>query len=167
MTRNTEIGPLTVVPVTFRQASAFVSTFHRHNKPPRGHKFSVGVTLNSVLVGVAMAGRPIARHFDDGLTLEVNRTCTDGSHNANSLLYGAVWRAAKAMGYTRCITYTQHTESGASLRGAGWVRVKALPARKSWAQSSGDAAAAKRCAIGSGGVERVLWEIRVLHTNAP
>jgi hypothetical protein len=39
----------------------------------------------------------VARHYDDGLTLEVNRTCTDGTRNANSMLYGAVWRAAKAM----------------------------------------------------------------------
>ncbi len=65
------------------------------------------------------AGRPVARAFDDGLTLEVNRTCTDGTRNANSMLYGAVWRAARAMGYARCITYTQHDESGASLKAAG------------------------------------------------
>ncbi|EJP7633356.1 TPA: XF1762 family protein, partial [Escherichia coli] len=42
------------------------------------------------LTGVATAGRPVARHFDDGLTLEVNRTCTTGERNANSALYGAV-----------------------------------------------------------------------------
>ncbi|EPN7168035.1 XF1762 family protein, partial [Escherichia coli] len=34
------------------------------------------------LTGVATAGRPVARHFDDGLTLEVNRTCTTGERNA-------------------------------------------------------------------------------------
>lgn len=151
---------LSVVPVTFRQACAFVENLHRHNKPPRGHKFSIGVRDGSgELVGVAMAGRPIARHFDDGLTLEVNRTCTDGSRNANSALYGAIWRAAKAMGYVRCITYTQQEESGASLRAAGWVKVKSLKARKSWAESSGTALAAKRDPVGNGGVERVLWEI--------
>ncbi|EIH0164219.1 hypothetical protein E8U86_005443, partial [Escherichia coli] len=85
------------------------------------------------LTGVATAGRPVARHFDDGLTLEVNRTCTTGERNANSALYGAVWRAAKAMGYRRCITYTRADESGASLRAAGFVRVKELPSGKSWA----------------------------------
>jgi hypothetical protein len=150
---------LRVVPVSFRQACDFVAKLHRHNKPPRGHKFSIGCSLAGELVGVAMAGRPIARAYDDGLTLEVNRTCTDGTHNANSLLYGAVWRAAKAMGYVRCITYTQHDESGASLRAAGWVRVRELQPRKSWAASS-KTLAHIRDPIGTGGVARVLWEIR-------
>lgn len=111
------------------------------------------------MVGVATAGRPIARHFDDGLTLEVNRTCTDGTRNVNSLLYGAIWRAAKAMGYRRCITYTQADESGASLRAAGWVRVKELPPRAGWAESS-QKLRDKRDPVGNGGVARVLWEIR-------
>lgn len=150
---------VTVRPLTFRQACAFVARLHRHNKPPRGHKFSVGLYDGEQLVGVAMAGRPIARHFDDGLTLEVNRTCTDGTRNANSMLYGACWRAAKAMGYRRCITYTQSDESGASLRAAGFVRVKDLPARGSWAESSVKLRKI-RDQGGTGGIPRVLWELR-------
>lgn len=152
---------LVVVPITFRAACEFVASLHRHNKPPRGHKFSIGLECDGVLVGVAMAGRPVARHFDDGRTLEVNRTCTDGTKNANSALYGAIWRAAKAMGYSRCITYTQAAESGASLRAAGWIRVKELSARKSWAESTADDRLVKmRDPVGNGGVSRVLWEIR-------
>ena len=150
---------LAVCPVTFREACSFVAEHHRHNKPPRGHKFSIGARADGVLVGVAMAGRPVARHFDDGMTLEINRTCTDGTPNANSLLYGAVWRAAKAMGYRRCITYTQADEIGASLRAVGWVRVKELEPRKSWAESS-VALKGLRDEVGNGGVARVLWEIR-------
>jgi hypothetical protein len=151
-----------IVPVTFRAACEFVKALHRHNKPPTGHKFSIGLQDDTgALVGVGMAGRPVARQFDDGRTLEVNRTCTDGTRNANSMLYGAVWRAAKAMGYHRAITYTQHDESGASLRAAGWVRVNELPARKSWAESTANAEyRAKRDPVGNGGVARVLWEIR-------
>lgn len=149
-------------PLTFRRACQFVKDLHRHNKPPTGHKFSIGVVDDDgILRGVASAGRPIARGFDDGLTLEVNRTCTDGCANANSMLYGAVWRAAKAMGYVRCITYTQHGESGASLRAAGWERTKELPARGSWASSTkNEELKAKRDRVGNGGVARVLWEIR-------
>ena len=75
------------------------------------------------------------------------------------MLYGAVWRAAKAMGFKRCITYTQHGETGASLRAAGFVMVKSLPARKSWADSSVKLKA-MRDEIGNGGVERFLWEIK-------
>lgn len=150
---------LAVHPITLREACAFIAAHHRHNKPPRGHKFSVSARDGGQLVGVATAGRPIARHFDDGLTLEVNRTCTDGTRNANSLLYGAIWRAAKAMGYRRCITYTQADESGASLRAAGWVRVKEIAPRPSWAESS-QKLRDKRDPVGNGGVARVLWEIR-------
>jgi hypothetical protein len=117
-----------IVPITLKTAQEFVKAHHRHNKPPVGHKFSIGVETDwGLLIGVACAGRPVARLFDNGLTLEVNRTCTVGDRNANSMLYGAVWRAAKAMGYRRCITYTQHDESGASLRAVGWTRVKDLP----------------------------------------
>lgn len=149
---------LHIRPITLRDAAAFVAAHHRHNKPPRGHKFSVAVYEGNHLAGVACAGRPVARHFDDGLTLEVNRTCTDGAKNANSMLYGAVWRAAKAMGYRRCITYTQHDESGASLRAVGWRRAKDLPPRKSWAESS-VALRDTRDPVGAGGVARTLWEI--------
>ena len=149
---------LRIVPLSFRQACAFIAEHHRHHKPPRGMKFAIGVE-NGHLCGVATAGRPVARAYDDGLTLEVNRTCTDGTDNANSMLYGAIWRAAKAMGYRRCITYTQDGESGASLKGAGWVKVKDLPPRKGWAESS-VALKALRDPVGAGGVARMLWEIR-------
>jgi len=145
-----------IVPTTLATAQEFVKNHHRHNKPPVGHKFSVGVQTDwGLLIGVACAGRPVARFFDDGFTLEVNRTCTLGDKNANSMLYGAVWRAGKAMGYKRCITYTQHDESGASLRAAGWVRVKDLPANKGW-----DTPSRPRKDIGSAGIARTLWEIR-------
>lgn len=124
---------LRLVPVSFRQACAFVETWHRHHRPPRGHKFSVGVADgDGVLLGVAMVGRPVARNYDDGLTLEVNRTATDATPNVNSMLYGAAWRGAKAIGYQRLITYTQQGESGASLRAAGWKVVAELRERRGW-----------------------------------
>ena len=50
----------------------------------------------------------------------VNRLCTDGTKNACSMLYAAAWRAAQAMGYRKIITYILDTESGTSLRAAGW-----------------------------------------------
>jgi hypothetical protein len=95
--------------------------------------FRLGVAGDDdILRGVAMVGRPVARHYDDGLTLEVNRTATDGTPNANSMLYGAAWRAAKALGYRRLITYTQAAESGASLRAAGWTVIGERPPRRGW-----------------------------------
>jgi len=58
--------------------------------------------------------------LDDGWTLEVNRCCTDGTKNACSMLYSAAWKAAKALGYKRLITYTLPEEGGASLRASNW-----------------------------------------------
>ena len=128
---------LRLVPVSFREACQFVEAWHRHNGLPRGHKFSIGVANDDDhLVGVAMVGRPVARHYDDGLTLEVNRTATDGSRNANSMLYGAAWRATQALGFRRLVTYTQADESGASLRAAGWRLVGERPPRPGWSMPS-------------------------------
>jgi hypothetical protein len=152
---------LEVVPLTFRQASAFVIAEHRHHAPPRGTKFCIGVLDESgKLRGVAMVGRPVARSYDDGRTAEVNRTATDGCPNANSALYGAAWRAAKAMGYLRLITYTQADESGASLRGAGWQLVAERKARGSWAQATADPRLVEmRDPVGAGNLQRTLWEV--------
>ena len=149
-----------IIPITLRAANAFVLEHHRHSKPVRGWKFGVGLQASGILVGVALAGRPVARAFDDGLTLEVNRTCTDGTRNANSMLYGAIWRCAKAMGYIRCITYTQEDETGASLRACGWTKAQELPARGSWAESSVQLRTI-RDPVGHGGVARVRWEIKI------
>lgn len=149
---------LTIVPITLRAAGAFILEHHRHHGPPRGGKFAIGViTDDGELRGVAVVGRPISRYLDDGLTAEVNRTCTDGTRNANSALYGAAWRIASAMGYRRIITYTQAGESGASLTAAGWVQIRALPSRGSWAESS-VALRALRDSVGAGGIDRFLWE---------
>jgi hypothetical protein len=146
---------LVIVPVTFRQACAFVEAYHRHHRPPRGMKFTIGVAADGVLEGVAIVGRPVARHLDDGRTVEVTRTCTRGVSNANSMLYGAAWRAARAMGYQRMVTYTQEGESGASLRAAGLLPVARLRARPGW---HSPARARQSCGVDQ--VERTRWEIR-------
>lgn len=112
---------LTLTPVSLKNANAFVAQHHRHHRPVTGHKFSIACTEAGRLAGVAIVGRPVSRYLDDGHTLEVNRLCTDGTKNACSFLYAAAWRAARAMGYRKIVTYILDTESGASLRAAGWV----------------------------------------------
>ena len=107
-------------PIDYATAAQYIDENHRHHRRPVGHKFSIACYDSGRLCGVAMVGRPISRHLDDGVTLEVNRLCTDGTKNACSMLYGSAWRAAKALGYTRCITYTLQSEPGTSLRAAGW-----------------------------------------------
>ena len=107
--------------MTLREANEFVAAHHRHHKPVVGQKFSIGCSRNGQLAGIVIAGRPVSRYLDDGNTLEVTRLCTTGEKNVCSFLYGAAARAARAMGYSKIITYTLNTESGTSLRTAGWT----------------------------------------------
>ena len=111
---------LEIVPISLRNAFSFVDRFHRHHAAPRGGLFAVAVAAGEEVVGVAVVGRPVSRMLSDGFTAEVTRLATTGERNACSILYGAAWRAARAMGYRKLITYTLNTEPGASLRGAGW-----------------------------------------------
>ena len=111
---------LELSPITLTEANEFVLQLHRNHAPVVGHKFSIAVWDGEKVRGVAIVGRPVSRHMDDGWTLEVNRVCTDGAKNACSMLYGAAWRAAKAMGFKSLYTYTLPQEGGTSLRAAGW-----------------------------------------------
>lgn len=111
---------LELQPISFREACEFIAQHHRHHPPPQGWKFGIAVNDGEKVVGVITVGRPVARHLDDGWTLEVTRCCTDGTPNAASMLYGAACRAAFALGYKRVITYTLASEPGTSLRAAGW-----------------------------------------------
>lgn len=111
---------LRIVPITLKEACLFIEKHHRHHKPTVGHKFSIGCMAGDDLCGVAVCGRPVSRYLDNGLTLEVNRLCTDGTRNACSKLYGACCRIAQNMGYTKIITYTLESENGASLRASNF-----------------------------------------------
>ena len=144
---------LYAVPLSWRDAAMFTGMWHRHHRPPAGHKFSIGAAVDGVLVGVVIVGRPVARHFDDGRTLEVAHTTTDGHRNACSFLLGHATRAAFAMGYRRVVTYTQAGESGGSLRGAGWRVVAQRPPRRGW-----DTPSRPREDHGTDHMPRTLWE---------
>src|SRR5690349_5441401 len=109
-----------LVPVSQKEANEYVKKFHRHHKPVIGSKFQIACSLNGEIVGVVIVGRPVSRHLDNGFTLEVNRLCTNGEKNVCSMLYSAAWRVAKNLGYKRLITYILQSESGTSLRAAGW-----------------------------------------------
>jgi hypothetical protein len=119
---------LTAIPMKLNEAMEFVENFHRHNKAPQGGVFAVGVSDGLQCVGVAIVGRPVSRHLDNGLTLEVTRCCVlDAAPKGScSFLYSRCWQAAKALGWSKLITYTLQSESGASLRGAGWKVIAEL-----------------------------------------
>ena len=120
--------------MTITEAKAFVGQHHRHHLPPQGGLFAIGA-MTTEIVGVAIVGRPVARRLQDGFTAEVTRMCTDGTRNTCSMLYAACWRACRAMGYRKLITYILDTEPGISLTAAGWTLVGETPGR-SWSVPS-------------------------------
>lgn len=129
------MAKLELVPITLREARAFIAQHHRHHRPPRGCRFVVGAARSGEIVGVAVVGRPSARRLQDGWTAEVTRVCCveldpvrdrsgrEHAAGAVAMLYAACWRAARALGYRRLVTYTLPSEGGASLRGAGWTSI--------------------------------------------
>lgn len=112
---------LKIRPCTLAKANEYVTLYHRHHKPTAGHKFSIACYDDDRLCGVAICGRPVSRYLDNGLILEINRLCTDGTYNACSMLYGACKRIAKDMGYDKIITYILESESGTSLKASGYI----------------------------------------------
>ena len=128
---------MNVVPITLREANDYVAAYHRHSgRTARdGGKFAIGASQEGFLVGVAIVGRPVARLLNDSFTAEVLRLCVteDAPKGSCSFLYGASWRAWRALGGLRLVTYTLATEGGASLRGAGWSLV-AQVRPDSWAR---------------------------------
>ena len=113
--------PLEIVPISLKDARLWVDRVHRHHRAPQGGYFAIAAARDDQVVGVAMVGRTLSRSLDDGWTVEVTRVAvTQDQPNACSKLYAAAWRAARALGYRRIVTYTLTTEPGTSLRAAGW-----------------------------------------------
>ncbi|WP_319254003.1 MULTISPECIES: XF1762 family protein [Streptomyces] len=79
---------LHLVPVRSRAVKDFVRAWHRHHPPPAGQIFAAGAADETgTLHAVAIVGRPVARHLDDGTTLEVTRTASDPRLPAPDHLY--------------------------------------------------------------------------------
>lgn len=111
---------LSLQPISYREAAQFINANHSHHKAPIGWLFGVAVNNGEKIVGVASAGRPVSRALDDGWTVEITRCCTDHTANVASMLYGAIVRASRSLGYKRVITYTLKSEGGHSLKASGW-----------------------------------------------
>ena len=130
---KTTDGPrLQIVPLSLKRANELVRFWHRHHQPIAKAKFALGVADTGRLCGAAIVSHPVARLLDDGVSLEVSRSVTDGTKNANSALYGAISRAAKAMGYVRVLTYIRQDEPGTSLKAAGWICDDPEIRRRKW-----------------------------------
>ncbi len=106
-------------PCSVKFAQAYVALEHRHLKRIQGGLFAVAVRDGEKVVGVGIAGNP-ARVWQDTGRVYITRVATDGFANACSMIYGALCRAAKALGYREAWTYTLGDEPGTSLRAAGF-----------------------------------------------
>jgi hypothetical protein len=113
---------LRAVPMSLAEANKAVAKWHRHHKPVRFHLFSFGVMSQAGLCGAVIVMRPVSQHRSfHGFMAEISRLVTDGTPNACSFLLGNAARCAFGMGFMGIQTYTLATESGASLKAAGWT----------------------------------------------
>jgi hypothetical protein len=127
---------LKVIPLTLKELNALVSEWHRHHHPVRGHRFSLGASLDGQLVGACSVGRPVSRGCDWRSIAEVTRLVTDGTKNSCSILYAASARACKAMGFEKIQTYILEDESATSLKASGW-EFEGLTTGRPWEHTSG------------------------------
>lgn len=110
-----------IAPCSVKAAKRFVFETHRHLKKVQGGLFAAKVVDDAgTCRAVALAGFG-ARVWNDTGRLTITRVASDGAENACSMLYGALCRAAKALGYREVWTYTLPEENGASLKAAGFV----------------------------------------------
>jgi hypothetical protein len=123
---------LRAVPLTLKEANRLVDLLHRHHKPARGHRFSIGaINSNGKMCAAVIVGRPVARGCNWRNTVEVNRLVSDGTKNACSFLYGAASRSAKEMGFHKIQTYLLEDELATTMKASGWTLV-AITAGGQW-----------------------------------
>lgn len=109
-----------IVPCTVKEAQRRVAEWHRHLPRVQGALFAAAVANDSgEWVGVGLVGNP-PRVWQGTGRCVITRIATTGHENACSMLYGALCRAAKALGYREAWTYTLPEEPGTSLRAAGF-----------------------------------------------
>ena len=128
-------------PIPIKRALRWNVATHRRLPALQGGMWAVavlrrveenGVRLLDKVVGVAIVGRPTSRYLDSQddtmATFQVLRVAVvegdrskTGHKGANSMLYAACARAARAMGAIDMFTYIHHDEEGIALVAAGWI----------------------------------------------
>jgi len=127
-----------VQPTTIKKANDFVKKNHRHHRPTHNNTgrfaLSARCAITSKEVGVVIAGNPVSATYMDGVTLELTRLCTitQAPRGTCSFLLSRAAKIWSLMGGSRIITYTLDSESGASLRGAGWQQTATVKPHKDW-----------------------------------
>lgn len=143
-----------------------MNVHHRHNSPPRGARYAVEAIFGGEVVGVVIVGRLVSRKLQEiegPLACEVLRCCVraDAPRNTPSYLYGAARRVWQSWGGQKVITYTLETESGDSLRGAGFVAVaKTKREPKGWSRKGRE-----RKTVDTDGQRKIRWQMELDRGN--
>lgn len=124
------MSKLELVPITLREANAFIEMHHRHHGKSVGCRFCIGAARDGEVIAVAIVSNPRARMLNDGHTAEVVRLCSVEGRQSNghasgacSFLYAACWRAARSIGYRKLVTYLLDSEDGKTLVAVGWTEI--------------------------------------------
>ena len=126
---------LTIRPIRFAEAQAFINRHHAHCRAPVGWISGNSVWNGGQMLGVATLSNSVARALNGRGIAEMARLCIRRDvapllrWNAASMLLGAGARSAEQAGFERVITYTLQNESGTSLRAAGWVQESVVRGR--------------------------------------
>ena len=86
-----------VIPLSIKDAEAFLAKHERHYKAPSVALCAIGVEDDSGLHGAAILGM---RSKEEG---ELAHIYVDGTSQGYTTLYGACWRALKALGFEKTI----------------------------------------------------------------
>lgn len=156
------MGKLSLQPITLDEAKAFIRRHHSHHRPTTGWKFGIAVNDGERVVGVAVVGHPQSRVLQakEPYTAEVLRNCTDGTPHVASKLYAACWRACRAMGYTRVITYLLREEAGTSVKAAGYRMVVIGTTGEAYVSKGGSWSRPSRPRVDTHPTgQKTLWEV--------
>ena len=115
---------LTALPVDQKEAFLFIGIHHRHLKDVLlpGCRYAMAIARDGEMVGAAVMGRPVAQKTNarPGI-MEIARTCVlPGVLGGNSKLYRMCSTIAAELGYWKIQTFTLESESGVSLKAAGF-----------------------------------------------
>lgn len=93
-------APLQIYPLSVSAAEEFLKKHERHYKVPVETIAAIGVGEDNPSVGFMLHGAAILGRRADG-DAELAHIYVDGVSQGYTLLYGACWRALKALGYTK------------------------------------------------------------------
>jgi hypothetical protein len=126
-----------VKPITIKAANDFIKEYHRHHRPTIrncGKWALAAIDTDENMVGVVIAGNPVSATYMDGFTIELTRLCVKeyAPKGTCSFLLSRCCKIWRAMGGEKIITYTLDSESGSSLKGAGWKLCGTVKPHKRW-----------------------------------